>query len=105
MEPRRQWWGCQRPSRLEEPLSDWRILTPVWSPRGPHFNTLALHNSLQTPVLETLGQIISKTGIQSRPPKEKKREREKEKKEKKKRGNKKYVTDKGARKKPTKPNI
>ena len=35
-------------------------------------------------MLETLGQIISKTGIQSHPPKEKKREREKEKKEKKK---------------------
>ena len=30
---------------------------------------LALPNSLQTPVLETLGQIISKTGTQSHPKK------------------------------------
>ena len=35
---------------------------------------LALPNSLQTPVLETLGQIISKTGTQSHPKKEKKRQ-------------------------------
>ena len=37
---------------------------------------LALPNSLQTPELETLGQIISKTGTQSHPKKENNKKRQ-----------------------------
>ena len=87
--------GRERTSRTKEPQTPGNIHRSEvsWRSSSRHQDP-GLPNSLETPLLESSGQTISRTGTQSHSSKNKQ----------KKGTAKKYVTDEGARSKRTRPN-